>query len=87
MSTLTIRSVVASFAARVGEVGQRPGQDPQGHAPVLAPAADGLDVAQVPAEPEQLGDGQGVAGVRGGGDLPERGPLRPFERQRNDGCR
>jgi hypothetical protein len=49
---------------QVGEVRQRPRQDPQRHAAGLAPAADVMDVAQVPA---QLRDGQGVAGVRGGG--------------------
>jgi hypothetical protein len=61
---------------QVGEVGQRARQDPQRNAAGLAPVADGLDVGQVPAEPEQLRDGQGVAGVRGGGDPAERGPAQ-----------
>jgi hypothetical protein len=35
-----------------------------------------VDVDQVAAEPEQLRHRQDVPGVRGGGDLRERGPLQ-----------
>lgn len=35
-----------------------------------------MDVTQVPAEPEQLRDGEGIGGVRGGGDTAECGPLQ-----------
>jgi hypothetical protein len=58
------------------EVRQWSGQDAQGDAAGLAPVADGVDVDQVAAEPEQLRYRQDVPGVRGGGDLRERGPLQ-----------
>lgn len=44
---------------RVVEVGQRAGQDAQDDAAGLAPVADGVDVDQVAAEPEQLRHGEG----------------------------
>ncbi|MFC5168870.1 branched-chain amino acid ABC transporter ATP-binding protein/permease [Nonomuraea angiospora] len=49
------------------EVRQRSRQDAQGDAAGLAPVADGVDVDQVTAQPEQLRHCQDVAGVRGGG--------------------
>lgn len=39
---------------QVGEVGQWAGQDAQLHAAVLAPVADGVDVDEVAAEPEEF---------------------------------
>lgn len=53
----------------VMEVRQRSRQDAQGDAAGLASVADGVDVDQVAAQPEQLRDRQDVPGVRGGGDL------------------
>ncbi|MBB6347619.1 hypothetical protein FHU36_004164 [Nonomuraea muscovyensis] len=61
---------------RVVEVGQRAGQDAQDDAAGLAPVADGVDVDQVAAEPEQLRHGEGVARVGLGGDLAECGAVQ-----------
>ncbi|WP_235994779.1 hypothetical protein [Nonomuraea montanisoli] len=42
----------------------------------MAPAADVVDVDEIAAEAEEFGDGEGVAGVRLGGDLAERGAVQ-----------
>jgi RNA polymerase sigma-70 factor (sigma-E family) len=50
---------------QVGEVGQWAGQDAQLHAAVLAPVADGVDVDEVAAEPEEFGATVAKRGIAG----------------------